>query len=148
MPAEQKKRCRHAPSCYKFLSRSQREKHYASANASEALHSDFGTSDSEAEDDSTASPHSSTPVQDAKSHFSHHTEESSESSGDGTSSDKSTLSEVGDMYDFDEYDTDNHAVMTLDTMILDLEDWQGPTMAKEMHELRNDILTDEDRDNI
>jgi hypothetical protein len=133
MPPEAKKRCRHAPSCYKFLSRSRRDRHYASADPNEALCSDFGSSDSEAEDDS---PHPSMIIQDAASHSSHHANESSVSSLDGTSSDESTTSDAHDLYNFDEDDVDHHAITTLDTMILDLEDWQGPTKAKEMHKFR------------
>ncbi|KAG2106245.1 uncharacterized protein F5147DRAFT_579012, partial [Suillus discolor] len=46
----QKKCCCHAPSCYKFLSCSCWDKHYTSVDPNEALCSDFGSSDSEAED--------------------------------------------------------------------------------------------------
>ncbi|KAG1730499.1 uncharacterized protein EDB91DRAFT_1059419 [Suillus paluster] len=132
MPPEAKKRCRHAPSCYKFLSRSRREKHYASADPNEALCSDFGSSDSDAEDDSQLS---SMIIQDAASHSSHRADESSESSLDGTSSDGSATLEAHDLYDFNEDDVDHHTIMTLNTMILELEDWRGPMKAKETHEL-------------
>ncbi|KIK45882.1 hypothetical protein CY34DRAFT_77006 [Suillus luteus UH-Slu-Lm8-n1] len=131
---EAKKRCRHAPSCYKFLSRSRREKHYATADPNEALCSDSGSSDSEAEEDSQLS---SAIIQDAvSSHSSHHTDESSdsESSLDVTSSDGSA--EAHDLYDFNEDDIDHHAIMTIDNMILELEDWQGPTKARETYDLR------------
>ncbi|KAG2340053.1 hypothetical protein BDR05DRAFT_1002814 [Suillus weaverae] len=122
MPPEAKKRCCHAPTCYKFLSHSRREKHYASADPNEALCSDFGSSDSEDEDDSPiSSPHPSLIILDAALCSSHQTIKS-ESSLDGASSDKSTMLEAYNRYDFNEDDADHYAIMMLDTMILELED--------------------------
>ncbi|KAG1759939.1 hypothetical protein EDD22DRAFT_955386 [Suillus occidentalis] len=130
---ESKKHCRHAPSCYKFLSHSRREKHYATTDPNEALCSDSSSSDSEAKEDSQ---HSSIIIQDAiSSHSSHHTDKSSdfESSLDAASSDGSA--KAHDLYDFNEDDIDYHAIMTIDNMILELEDWQGPTKARETYDL-------------
>lgn len=115
------------------MSYSHREKHYATADPNEALCSDSSSSNSEAEEDSQLS---SIIIQDAvSSHSSHHTDESSdsESSLDVTSSDGST--KAHDLYGFNEDDIDHHAIMTIDNIILKLEDWQGATKVRETFDL-------------
>ena len=119
-----KKRCRHSPSCYKFLITSTRKKHYAAANADKALCSDFGSSDSD--DDQISSP----PTQSA------HIDLQADADGPSDLDEPSDL-ELFEAYAFREDDVCRDEDLSgNDEMIAILEDWQGPTKAEELHSLR------------
>ena len=167
MAHEVKKRCRHSPSCYKFLVASTRKKHYAAAHADEILCSDSGSSDSDDDQISsspTQSAHGGCPVAASPSHDPNILDDNLDS--DGPLDSELDFGETfGEAYTFREDDVDERGALSIDEMIADIEDWQGPTKAKEMHSLReccfgwgsiiiescnlgDHMLTDEDRDNI
>jgi len=43
--------------------------------------------------------------------------------------------DTGNNYNFHEDDVDENAVLTIEDMVAELEDWKGPMKAEEMHKI-------------
>ncbi|KAG2118275.1 hypothetical protein BD769DRAFT_1362483 [Suillus cothurnatus] len=128
------KRCRHSPACYKFVSASMRRKHYTHAHTDETLDSDLGSkSGSENSDDHD---HGASEDVHPGAVVAQYSRSDSSTNSDTTETMSVEMEpDTGNNYNFHEDDVDENAILTIEDMVAELEDWKGPTKAEEMHKI-------------
>ncbi|KIJ13519.1 hypothetical protein PAXINDRAFT_117019, partial [Paxillus involutus ATCC 200175] len=152
------KRCHCTPSCYKWLSTHTREHHYGQADPLHVLQSDYGSDDepessdeqievNEPEEDSHSDNLATKTTRQSSGST---TNDSGSSSIPSASQDRDTGSarSWSSMLQFDESDNEEDLHLSLEEIEDQLNAWLSAERDQEFFDIRNNVLTEEDWDNI